>query len=955
MSVLSDFVKSVTGSDDDKSVTINNPFTNQPLITIGGTAGEVLDWAEENWVYLTPLGLPLALAEGLQSLQLKPSPGLPPAAYQAESAGFSYSHIYANNYALPVVYGERMLGGHVTYLESLGVTGTDYDRNFLMVLSICEGEVESIEEVYLDSELIREGGTWKTYGEDSITYGGELDDDSERVDAVRKYTVYSDAYNGADAGATELAWPWSQFDWNQDNKLQGIAHVRLVLKWDPEGRAWSGVPASRFVVKGRKVYDPRTETTAYSSNPALCLLDYLRNSRYGCGIPDAEIDFDSFSDAADYCEQQITLYSVPGGASYGGDRFSCNVVLDTQSSLIDNVRRLLASCQGILYWSNGLYTLEIPKDSWPGADLTITEDMIIGGLSLNGEAKSKRYNKAVASFINPENDWQPDQVFWPEDDTYLEEDNNTPAEIQLSLDWETSPYRAKNLCSVAVLRSRSALSVSLTITSEGLDLRPNSLVALTYSGWGFASKKFLVTGIQLNPDGTVSLNLLEYISNLYGGYAGAQFFTPVDTNLPDTNKILSPQNLSVSETLYETTGSAGVKARAELSWDKVNDPYLDFYEYEFKSSSASTWRDGGSTRTEYGFLDDLAPGTWDFRVRAVNSANAKSPFVTKSGVTLQGLSAIPEDISGFSVVQINDQAHVFWDAPNDLDVRIGGRVRLRHYPATSGASWAGANDLANNLPPNNCAAVVPFIEGTYLAKFYDSTGNASENAASLVVEQSGYNATSTLTTRTEHSAFSGTLDDMVLDSGALKLSPGSGTFTGTVLGATISADTTITDLDTGSTDTVTLAANVDFSSALSTQYWTIGLEVGDSYTTPDAVVSTGSYTTGVEDLGSQQIVRVNSAINFSASQLLTDELINAWGALVDDITDWDTGSYGVDDVNAYTQMRTSNDNVTYSDWHRFRVGDYDKRYFQFRLIATTGSSNHQISVNELSFTFEQKV
>jgi hypothetical protein len=51
------------------------------------------------------------------------------------------------------------------------------------------------------------------------------------------------------------------------------------------------IPISKFTgdlnlsarIKGRKVLDTRTSTTAWSDNPALCLRDFLTNTTYGCG------------------------------------------------------------------------------------------------------------------------------------------------------------------------------------------------------------------------------------------------------------------------------------------------------------------------------------------------------------------------------------------------------------------------------------------------------------------------------------------------------------------------------------------------------------------------------------------------------------------------------------------------------------------------------------------------
>ena len=54
----------------------------------------------------------------------------------------------------------------------------------------------------------------------------------------------------------------------------------MQLTWDI-GKFPNGVPNITFDVQGRKVYDPRSGTIAYSANAALCIADYLNNAQFG--------------------------------------------------------------------------------------------------------------------------------------------------------------------------------------------------------------------------------------------------------------------------------------------------------------------------------------------------------------------------------------------------------------------------------------------------------------------------------------------------------------------------------------------------------------------------------------------------------------------------------------------------------------------------------------------------
>ncbi len=92
-------------------------------------------------------------------------------------------------------------------------------------------------------------------------------------------------------------------------------------------------PRYNYLIKGLKVYDPRTGLTEWSDNPALCLADFITNSIYGCGY---DIDWDSVATVADLNDSIIsTDYSgVTIGANSGTFSYTGGVSL----SVGDTVR-----------------------------------------------------------------------------------------------------------------------------------------------------------------------------------------------------------------------------------------------------------------------------------------------------------------------------------------------------------------------------------------------------------------------------------------------------------------------------------------------------------------------------------------------------------------------------------------------------------------------------------------
>jgi hypothetical protein len=293
---------------------------------------------------------------------------------------------------IPVIYGERRVGGTIVFVETSGSNNT----YLYLCLVLGEGEVQSIGDVYIDDVLLTSGSQHFNY----VTVDKKIGTDAQAAS-----TVLTDAPS-----------------WGSTDKLSGIAYLGVRLTYNAD--VFSGIPTITADVQGRKVYDPRTSTTAYSSNPALCLRDYLTNTRYGKGLLTSVIDDVTFSAAANDCDVDVQGFE---GFLGSVKAFSCNAVVFTDKTLFDNVKVFLSGMQGIMPYQNGQYRLFIEKDK--AATFAFTTDNMIGGFSMAGSSKNAKFNKVTAKFINPKANWQPDSVVWPEAGStesiqYLTEDSN---------------------------------------------------------------------------------------------------------------------------------------------------------------------------------------------------------------------------------------------------------------------------------------------------------------------------------------------------------------------------------------------------------------------------------------------------------------------------------------------------------------------------------------------------
>ena len=307
----------------------------------------------------------------------------------------------SNNAQIPVIYGQRQVGISRVFVESSGS-----NNSYLYVAGVlCEGGgngIESIDEIYIDDKL--------------VTWSGSLTDGTVRTVSASDTNFYKDAslisvqcFYGLDNQSVSSILDESS-NWGSNHKLSGVAYLAFKFKWNQD--AFNSLPEVKVVLKGKKIYDPRLDSTkggsgshrqndsttwAYSENPALALLDYIRNERFGKGLPTSafETNYDSFKTAADSCDTQVTPYTSGTAISL----FTTNIVIDTNEKLIDNVKELLNPMRGIFTYTQGVYKLLV--EGTGSSVMTIDKDKIIGGIKIYGEKKNYKYNRVIGTFVNP--------------------------------------------------------------------------------------------------------------------------------------------------------------------------------------------------------------------------------------------------------------------------------------------------------------------------------------------------------------------------------------------------------------------------------------------------------------------------------------------------------------------------------------------------------------------------
>jgi predicted phage tail protein len=379
----------------------------------------------------------------------------------------------------------------------------------------------------------------------------------------------------------------------------------------------------------------------------------------------------------------------------------------------------------------------------------------------------------------------------------------------------------------------------------------------------------------------------------------------------------SPTGISVSERLVE----AGNKVTTEVtvSWKSVN--IATAYQVSYKTTNNDSYTTIGDTPYNAITFNTDETGTFTFRVVAISAIGKRSSAATASK-SIAGKTSVPGDVQNLSFEAIsNNSGRLSWDPTVDLDVKVGGKVYIRHSSLTDGsATWSNSVDLIEAKSGSATQAIIPLVEGEVLVKFADDGGRLSTNETSIIIDLPDAVGSLTIITRREDQdspPFQGTDNNTFY----------SDEYDALTLDGSSSFDD-ITDVDD--------IPVFDF--------------LGD-------VQASGTYTFATTvDLGNTFSLDLKRY--FVTRGFFPSDLVDTRAENVDDWDDWDGGV--IDKVNATLNLRTTTDDPsgspTWSNWKTFVNGTYKARGFQFRADLSSSDVAENILVDQLGYdaTFQRR-
>ena len=602
----------------------------------------------------------LSAALGFVSMALSPKPKKP----RVTEGGFVQNNV-GSTLDHSIIYGETRVGGVVFYAST-----TNNDTILHRMIAVAGHEVDSFVSFFINDEQI----TVESDGSVSAParFAGKV------YIETRLGTDDQTAVNLHGFGSP-VNLPDGSDEWTQNHRAKGVAYIYSALKFDTTAFP-NGTPTLTAVVKGRKVYDPRDSSTAWSDNAALCIRDYLA-SDFGLGCDADEIDDVSFADAANDCDQTVTL--AAGGTQ---KRYTANGSFTTAVTPNDAITQMLTSMGGMFWYSQGLFGVKAA--TWDAPTLSYNEDDLIAPIEVvSRHSRRDQINEMRGLFRGPESNYQQTDFPAITSPVFLLEVGGISSVTDMPLPFTDTSAMAQRIAKMALYRQREQVQVTAVTGLSGFRAKIGDVIQVTNSRMGWTNKYFEVVdwSFSLGDDMTfqVSLSLLETSENVYAWDADEQAFTQNNTELLSAFSV-PDVGLTISNELRKTKQSVVGVLQATVTCETPT--RLSTVELQFKLSSEadSEWRTFSTgplgNHEIIGLIDGL---NYDFRARGTNTIGLSGAYVTLSNQTFTPFAAPPANVTGFESSVSAGTAIFKWNPVADLDA---SHYELRRQSTTSGAT-----------------------------------------------------------------------------------------------------------------------------------------------------------------------------------------------------------------------------------------------------------------------------
>ncbi len=432
-----------------------------------------------------------------------------------------------------IIYGQQRVGGVTIYKST---TGSHRDQlNYVIVIAghVCD----SIVNLYLDGRQVYWAGGVGNVTRNGINFGGAADGNSHTGPNGVQYNfggaVYAEARFGDQTSGentvSQIMGSLRANDplWDYDSKgnnpwVAGCTY--LYIKVESNAGLFPSEPEIRVTVNGKSnIWDPRTQTSGFTSNWALIAADIITDTQFGLG--DNTVNQANLIAAANVCDEQIQLANGQTEAQW-----ACNYHYDTGVAPGDALAAIMPAAAGNYSQIGGQHY--IWPAYWQGPSATFGAQHLTAPFSwkqyrsvpdrinrVNGTFTAPNFPYNVAGNLYDSNGFfngqaqdnfsfafQPtnfpqyaqDALHGYPSDEWLTADGGELHPLELSLTAVLSLAQAQRVAKIYLLRNRFEGTGTLEMSLAAYVMQPKDVFDFTFPFLNWNNKILEVSGASLS-------------------------------------------------------------------------------------------------------------------------------------------------------------------------------------------------------------------------------------------------------------------------------------------------------------------------------------------------------------------------------------------------------------------------------------------------------------------------
>ena len=638
-----------------------------------------------------------------------------------------------------VLFGDAVTGGGLLDAFNYGGKyGTDWE---MLVLALADHECAELTGIYVNNDFVAFGGDGDVAG-----YNGKL-----------KLWWRPGTENQDLPSVVSLNGP----GWTANDNLAGVCFAVVAYKSDQpeeENPTWpGGRPSFRFRLKGKKLYDPRKDSTVtggsglhrwddpatreWSDNAALCRYNYQRGIfalekvakpdqlLLGRGLSAIEAPPERAMVWANLCDEDVPLKA--GGTE---KRYRINGVISTDENFLDAEQKFAAAMAGIIMQPEGSIEVEPGHAKsviaeFTDADILNLESVVVE--KFRSEADSEWYNMVVPRYVEPSQNWK--MHGGPIRRVYADviEDGGV-REAPLSHELVTSATQSQRCAEIVRRMGRLTKTGQVSLPPRFIHVEEGDWIGWTSDRHFEGSRVvFRVEKFNRSEKWHMSLVLREIGATVFGWDPNVDELTggAEATNQTEPPAVGQPGTDAWTLTAGSVASPNGTQPALEIS-GAVDDDYASAVRFEYKKVADADWSDAGSSArtTTRKVIAPVSPNTQyiigvTYTVDGEASERRTYGPVTTGNLTIDfaNVGDIPGELTDGRI-------------PSGLDAN----GNLISGINTGGPLEVTVEELAGNQSGNELAKDPDFARGLATSVYNTSGGSAIVHA--IVADTSAPNA-----------------------------------------------------------------------------------------------------------------------------------------------------------------------------------------------------------------------